>query len=300
VICSPILFNIIVEYTTAIHNLRDGAAASKERDGKRKIMLAHLGSQYTAFHTSGMACWFCMPFCWEFGNFAMDPTANMHTFLCTPQKCAMEILASFRQAVGDESMSRTWMLEWKSPNSPRPTKMRRAKSKVQRILIIFFNIKGFCSQRIHTDKPNSYLRILLWSYTATAWKCTYNSSRNLARNLAVALRQDKTFARQVLSKSQTTFFPHLFSLILLADMAPETFLSSRLKMPSLWSNWGDRGRIADASQHSQTMTFKMHLKDGRSTGAEDAQNGIISKVMVINRAKVSFWLEGSVSPGNYE
>jgi hypothetical protein len=52
-----------------------------------------------------------------------------------------ETLAVIRQAFGGESMSRTWVFEWKSPYSPRPKKVMQVKSKVKSILIIFFDIK---------------------------------------------------------------------------------------------------------------------------------------------------------------
>jgi hypothetical protein len=47
-----------------------------------------------------------------------------------------------------------------------------------------------CSQRILPDRPHSKFRILLWRFTATAWKCVKTSPRTLASTeLAVASRQ---------------------------------------------------------------------------------------------------------------
>jgi hypothetical protein len=46
-----------------------------------------------------------------------------------------------RQAFRIESMSHTWMFEWKGPLSLRE-KMRQVKSNIKSMLIIFFDMKG--------------------------------------------------------------------------------------------------------------------------------------------------------------
>jgi hypothetical protein len=51
-------------------------------------------------------------------------------------KSKAETLAVIKQAFREESLSCTRVLEWKSSNSPRPTKARQVKSKVESILII--------------------------------------------------------------------------------------------------------------------------------------------------------------------
>jgi hypothetical protein len=54
----------------------------------------------------------------------------------------IETLTMIRQTFREESMSCTWVFEWKSPNSPRLRKARHVESKVNSMLIIFINIKG--------------------------------------------------------------------------------------------------------------------------------------------------------------
>jgi hypothetical protein len=56
--------------------------------------------------------------------------------------CISVTLAAIRQTFGEESMSRARVLEWKCPNSPRPKKARKVKSKVKSMLVISFDIKG--------------------------------------------------------------------------------------------------------------------------------------------------------------
>jgi hypothetical protein len=46
-----------------------------------------------------------------------------------------------RQTFRKESMSRTQVFEWKSPNSQRLKKATQMKGKVRNMLIIFFDIK---------------------------------------------------------------------------------------------------------------------------------------------------------------
>jgi hypothetical protein len=40
-------------------------------------------------------------------------------------------LAMIRQTFGEESISHTWVFEWKSPHSQRPKKARQGKGKVK-------------------------------------------------------------------------------------------------------------------------------------------------------------------------
>jgi hypothetical protein len=48
-----------------------------------------------------------------------------------------------RQAFEKESVSHTWVFEWKRPNSSRPKRMRQVKRKFRSMLIIVFDIKEF-------------------------------------------------------------------------------------------------------------------------------------------------------------
>jgi hypothetical protein len=50
------------------------------------------------------------------------------------------ILAIIRQVFREESLSCTWVFEWKSPNSLRLKGTRQVEVKIKSILIIFFNI----------------------------------------------------------------------------------------------------------------------------------------------------------------
>jgi hypothetical protein len=59
----------------------------------------------------------------------------------------MDILAMIRRMFREESMSHTWVLERKFPNSWRPNKARQMKSKGKSMFIILFDMKG----NFHTE-----------------------------------------------------------------------------------------------------------------------------------------------------
>jgi hypothetical protein len=100
-------------------------------------------------------------------------------------KSVTETLALIRQASGEESMSRTRKVQTHQDRKRRDT--CRAKSKA---CTSFSLISRTMSQRICPGMPNSQFRTLLWSFTATAWKCAKTSPRTLVtKELAVASRQ---------------------------------------------------------------------------------------------------------------
>jgi hypothetical protein len=59
---------------------------------------------------------------------------------------------------------------WKSPNSPRSKKARQVKSKVNSMLIIFFDIKGIVHKEfvLAGHMVNSAYYCVLWHFMATA------------------------------------------------------------------------------------------------------------------------------------
>jgi hypothetical protein len=79
-------------------------------------------------------------------------------------------------------------------------------------------------------------------------------------------------------------------------------IEGKIERQPLWRNWGDRDRISDGAENpSQNTISRIHLKNGRSDGnCAYAQKGTSSWVMVANRPKVTFSLDDSTSPGNYE
>jgi hypothetical protein len=116
------VFVLLIEYVWilgGIHNFRDRywcchLHSSCGRAIKRQIIvLAYLVTQFTKFHAVDWKCWFLHSFIWSrvMRFFAKDPT-GVHG------------------------------RKHESPNSPRPKKERRMKSKVKRMLFIFFDIKG--------------------------------------------------------------------------------------------------------------------------------------------------------------
>jgi hypothetical protein len=67
----------------------------------------------------------------------------------------------------------------KSPNSPTPKNGETGEEQSQEHAHHFLSHKGDCSQIIRSGRPNSEFRILLRSFTWTAWKFEISSPRAL-------------------------------------------------------------------------------------------------------------------------
>jgi hypothetical protein len=85
---------------------------------------------------------------------------------------------------GDESMSHTWVFEWKMSYSLRPEKVRQVKSKVKSMLISFDIKQTVCREFVIADRTNETTRKLhpkLWRegtgcYITTAHHLTLSLS----------------------------------------------------------------------------------------------------------------------------
>jgi hypothetical protein len=73
----------------------------------------------------------------------------------------MENLTIIRKVFGEESMSHTWVCEWKSQRKPRHKKVRQMKS----MFIIFFDIKEIVHKEFDLAGPSvssAYHCDILW------------------------------------------------------------------------------------------------------------------------------------------
>jgi hypothetical protein len=157
-----------IKLRRGIHNFRNwcchlysGCSSSMQR---WRIVLAYLGSQCTKFHAAGWTCWFFM-------------LSHLEScILPDPGKSTTETLAMIRQAFGEESMSRTLVMACSVEGRlKKETGEKQSQGHSRHSLWQ----QGDCSQRICPGRPNSQFRILLWHFTATAWKCAKTLSTKL-------------------------------------------------------------------------------------------------------------------------
>jgi histone-lysine N-methyltransferase SETMAR len=137
--------------------------------------IAYLCNQCTTFHSAGCTCWFLT-------SLYFNRVSGLMQFLTADQKqqrvkvceklhqiASNNLTFLSRVFTGDESWTYSYDPETKqqssqrkSPNSPRPKRVREVKSKVKCMLITFFQHQGACSQIISRGMPNSQFHILPW------------------------------------------------------------------------------------------------------------------------------------------
>jgi hypothetical protein len=78
-------------------------------------------------------------------------------FCANVGESATETLTMIRHASGAESVGRTRAFERTSPNSPGPRQAKQAKSKVESMLFIFYDIKGI----VHKEYVLAYYSEIL-------------------------------------------------------------------------------------------------------------------------------------------
>jgi hypothetical protein len=178
-------------------------------------------------------------------------------------------------------------------NSQRPRKERQAKRKIKSMLIIFFDTKGAVHKEfVRADQTvNCYvLRRLLENVRRLR--------PELWRQMNWLLHHDNT--PSTLPFSPENFWPKTTWLqsppTLLFSVSP---IEDKTEMPPLWNNWGYPGRMQAVlntlTEHDFQDAFK---KLSEALGAYTCK-WTTSSVMVTSGPKVSFWPDGSTSPGNY-
>jgi hypothetical protein len=164
-----------------------------------------------------------------------------------------------------------------SLNSSRPKKARQVENKVRNMVVIFCDFKGI----VHS--PN---------FGGKRTCCCIMITHHLT----------SFFTRNFFWQKQHDCYPPSTLLSWLGPLW--LFLFPQLKI-KLKGRHFDTIDVIEQNHRwcwtpPQNTTSRMHLKNCRSTkNGAYAQKGTISKVIVASRPKVSFWPDGSISPGNY-
>jgi hypothetical protein len=157
------------------------------------------------------------------------------------------------------------------------------------MLIIFFDIKGIVYKEfvLAGQTVNS---AYYCGHFMTAWKC----GKTLPRNVAT-----KGILHHNNTPPYTSFLPREF--LTKNNMAvvshPTYFSKDKTERQPFWHNWGGRGRIVGGTEHAfQDKLKKMALVLGM---VDTRGRRLLWGWWWPVRPKVSFWPDGSTSPGNY-
>jgi hypothetical protein len=175
--------------------------------------------------------------------------------------------------------------------SRQTEKARQVKSKVKGMLVVCFDINGI----VHKELVLADQTVNSPYYCKGLIRLRENVRRlrsELSRQKNRMLRHDNAPSHTSFS---TTFWPKTTWLWFPTH---HNFLFPRLKI-KLKGRHFDTTEVIEAESQAVLNTLAEHdfqdaFKKGRSTGKEPT-----SKVIVASRPEVSFWPDGSTSPGNY-
>jgi hypothetical protein len=180
---------------------------------------------------------------------------------------------------------------------------REVKSKFMSMLIIFFDFKGTVHNEfvLASQTVNSaYYCDFLWRQRENVWRFRPPPPTLATKELADAswwhIVSHFLFYKIIFYQKTARL---LFPPTLLADLPPLKFSLFREAaiLTHLRQSWQNRRQCWTPSLNT---TSSMHLQNGRSaSNGAYARKGTAWRVMVASRPKVSFWPDGSTSPGNY-
>jgi hypothetical protein len=187
-----------------------------------------------------------------------------------------------------------WVFEWKVRTHWTRTKTTQGKSKFKSNALHFLCcIVGLFTNNA-PNRPNIQFCIQLRRFTATQWRYE-NSLRTFATEDMTVPSRQRTVSQKGHFDQKQHYCPPPPTLP--AWLGPLGLLG----VPPLWHDWDDWGRIAGSAEHPHSARLPARITSGRSAGnAAHVRKAATSRIMVGNRSKVSFWLDGSTSPENYE
>jgi hypothetical protein len=203
-----------------------------------------------------------------------------------------------RRMFAEESMTCTWVFEWKSPNSWWSRKERQVNSEVESMLIILFDIKVMI---IHREF------VMAGQKVNSTYYCDFCSDYLIMYEDFTLNFGDKRTGCCIMTThclslpfSQGNFLPKTW---LLPPTNP-THLIWRIVNFDCFPNWRyhhfDTIEVIKVPNILTEHNFQDAFKNGRSTGnSAYAWKGTTLRVIVASTSNVSFWPYVSTSPGNY-
>jgi hypothetical protein len=207
-------------------------------------------------------------------------------------KGATKALAIIIQRFGENSMSRTWKIQTHRDRKRRD--MRTAKSRAcssfsltwKGLFTNNFVLTGRTVKSTHYCDALRQLRENVLRLRTELWR-----QKNCLLQLDNAPPHISFFTREFFPKSHDYRHTHSLTLFPRLEIQPKDRNFDTMKVIEAESQM-----VLNAKQNTNS---RIHLKSGRSAGnGAYVRKGSISRVMVASRSKVSFWPDGSTSPGN--
>jgi hypothetical protein len=193
-----------------------------------------------------------------------------------------------RQALGEECMSRTRVIQWQIPKSSRQNKASQWRSEVKSILIIFFDIKGVANKEFAFADLTAILHLTPTLYDDRVQACEdfspdFGDKQTIKHCLTLCPSPGNSFYQRQYDRRPPAHPTR-------PTCPPTTFSASQMEdnCHLTQSSWSRQNRSRCSTQ-CQITTSRMQLGITRKAwNCAYTQNGTTSRAILAPKSNVSF------------